>query len=185
MWPEIPPFRAIFPAPAGGAQPVFGGGASDAFVSLLTADLKALSPPTVIGIDFDGDGNRDILWRNHTTGDVAIWLMNGTSISSGAIVANVSLDWDIAGTGDFNNDGKADILWRNHTTGDVAIWLMNGTSISSGAIVANVSLDWDIAGTGDFNNDGKADILWRNHTTGDVAIWLMNGTFYQQRGHSG
>ena len=54
-------------------------------------------------------------------------------------MANVSLDWDIAGTGDFNNDGYADILWRNHTTGDVAIWLMNGTSISSGAIVANVS----------------------------------------------
>ena len=77
--------------------------------------------------DFNHDGNPDFLWRNHTTGDVAIWLMNGTTLSSGVIVANVPLDWDIAGTGDFNHDGQADILWRNHTTGDVAIWLMNGT----------------------------------------------------------
>ena len=56
--------------------------------------------------DFNYDGSADILWRNHTTGDVAIWLMNGKSISSGAIVANVPLDWDIAGTGDFNHDGR-------------------------------------------------------------------------------
>ncbi|HUD85110.1 MAG TPA: VCBS repeat-containing protein, partial [Xanthobacteraceae bacterium] len=30
--------------------------------------------------DFNGDGYADILWRNTTTGDVAIWEMNGTTI---------------------------------------------------------------------------------------------------------
>ena len=29
--------------------------------------------------DFDGDGNADILWRD-TSGNVGMWLMNGTSI---------------------------------------------------------------------------------------------------------
>ncbi len=33
--------------------------------------------------DFDGDGKSDILWRNSRPGEVAIWLMNGTSIASG------------------------------------------------------------------------------------------------------
>ena len=66
------------------------------------------------------------------TGDVGFWLMNGTAISSTLVpYAGVSLNWEIAGTGDFNNDGQTDILWRNKTTGDVGFWLMNGTAISS------------------------------------------------------
>jgi len=27
--------------------------------------------------DFNGDGKSDILWRNQTTGQVYVWLMNG------------------------------------------------------------------------------------------------------------
>jgi len=29
--------------------------------------------------DFDGDGKADILWRNSSTGENYIWLMNGLS----------------------------------------------------------------------------------------------------------
>ncbi|MGB7355462.1 MAG: NF038122 family metalloprotease, partial [Acidobacteriaceae bacterium] len=32
--------------------------------------------------DFDGDGKSDVLWQNSTTGQVEIWLMNGTTLSS-------------------------------------------------------------------------------------------------------
>ena len=32
--------------------------------------------------DFNGDGKSDILWRD-TSGDMAFWYMNGTTISSG------------------------------------------------------------------------------------------------------
>ena len=77
--------------------------------------------------DFNGDGKTDLLWRN-TNGDLAIWLMNGTQVSSGVDLGNVPTSWTVAGTGDFNGDGKGDILWRD-TSGNVAIWLMNGTSI--------------------------------------------------------
>jgi hypothetical protein len=45
----------------------------------------------------------NILWRD-TSGDVAIWLMNGTE-GSAAGVANVPTIWSIVGTGDFNGDG--------------------------------------------------------------------------------
>ena len=34
--------------------------------------------------DFDGDGKRDILWRDTTSGAVAIWFMNGTQITQSA-----------------------------------------------------------------------------------------------------
>jgi hypothetical protein len=127
--------------------------------------------------DFNGDGYSDLLWRD-TSGNVAIWEMNGTTILNQAtsFVGNVAGNWSVFGTGDFNGDGNSDILWRD-TSGNVAIWEMNGTSVLnvSTSFVANVPGNWSIVGTGDFNSDGYSDILWQD-TSGNVAIWEMNGT---------
>ncbi|MCY7277928.1 MAG: DUF4347 domain-containing protein, partial [Phormidesmis sp. CAN_BIN44] len=83
--------------------------------------------------DFNGDGKSDILWRSPSTGQVAIWEMNGTTLlpGTGYISNTPALTWQISGTGDFNNDKKADILWRNSSTGQLAIWEMDGTTLLS------------------------------------------------------
>ncbi len=132
--------------------------------------------------DFNGDGKADILWR-HTSGALAVWLMNGITFASGGSPGSVPVDWTIAGVGDFNGDGKADILLR-HTSGALAVWLMNGTAYAGGGSPGVVPVDWTIAGVGDFNGDGKADILWR-HTSGALAVWLMNGTALLSGGSPG
>jgi hypothetical protein len=127
--------------------------------------------------DFNGDGKADILWRD-TSGNVAIWEMNGTSVSNAnsSFVANVPRQWSIKGTGDFNGDGMSDILWQD-TFGNVAIWEMNGTSIlnANSSFVATVSSPWSIQLTGDFNGDGMSDVLWQD-TLGNTIMWFMNGT---------
>ena len=74
--------------------------------------------------DFNGDCKSDVLWRNPSTGQVYIWLMNGTAIAGNASPGSPTTDWVIEGIGDFNGDGKSDILWRNSTSGQVYIWLM-------------------------------------------------------------
>lgn len=137
--------------------------------------------------DFDGDGKSDVLWRNNTTGQMIIWLMNGTSMrwsmngisplpmASPGLVAD--LDWQIHSVADFNGDHKSDILWVNTVTGQVYIWLMNGLEATAIADPATVSdLNWRIQGLADFNSDGKADFLWRHNLTGDLCMWLMDGT---------
>jgi peptidase A4-like protein/VCBS repeat protein len=123
--------------------------------------------------DFNDDAKSDIAWRN-TDGDLAIWLMSGTTILSSPDLGNVSTTWSVVGQRDFNGDGYADLLWRN-TDGDLAIWFMNGTTVTSSPDLGNVPTSWTVVGTGDFNGDGRGDILWRN-SDGDLAIWLMNGT---------
>jgi fructose-specific phosphotransferase system IIC component len=133
--------------------------------------------------DFNGDGQADILWQNETTGQRALWLMNGIGggFTPASIVdlGHVDTNWQIAGTGDFNSDSKTDILWQNTMTGQRALWLMNG--IAGGftpASIVNlgyVDTNWVIAGTGDFDNDSQTDILWQNTVTGQRALWLMNG----------
>jgi hypothetical protein len=86
--------------------------------------------------DFNGDGKSDLLWRNDTTGQVYIMLMNGASISSAAVVyTEPNLAWKIVSQGDYNGDGKADLLWRNDTTGQVYMMLMNGLAVASQAYV--------------------------------------------------
>ena len=126
--------------------------------------------------DFNGDGKTDILWRNKSTGQNVVWLMNGVTWSSSAALQVADTNWQIVGTGDFNGDGKTDILWRNKSTGQNVVWLMNGTTYSSYAELMQASdTNWQIVGTGDFNGDGKTDILWRNKSTGQNVVWLMNG----------
>jgi hypothetical protein len=126
--------------------------------------------------DFNGDGYADILWRNTSTGDMAIWEMNGTTIinPSATGLGNVATNWNVVGVGDFNGDGMADILWQNTSNGNLAIYLMNGTTVTSSATFANPGA-YSVVGIGDFNGDGKSDILLRDGS-GDIAIWEMNGT---------
>lgn len=128
--------------------------------------------------DFNNDGKLDILWRNSTTGDNRVWIMNGTSfVSSTPLPPRVGTAWKIVGVADFNSDGKPDILWRNETTTENQIWYMNGVT-QLGATAALRSFGdnlWQVVGTGDFNGDVYPDIFWRNQTTGQNVVWYMKG----------
>jgi hypothetical protein len=125
--------------------------------------------------DFNGDGNSDLLWTN-TTGQVAVWEMNGPNlIGFGVAAGQMGSEWHIAAIGDFNGDGKSDLLWVNNAGGHAAIWTMNGT-VMSGFSLSNGAMgsEWSVLGSGDFNQDGRADVLWENFA-GTVDIWEMNG----------
>src|SRR5262249_10068578 len=84
------------------------------------------SPWAIVGQrDFNGDGYADILWRNGTSGQAVIWLLNGASVIGAGSPGTVTTDWAVAGTGVFNGDGFGDVLWYNTGTGQVVIWFLN------------------------------------------------------------
>lgn len=148
---------------------------------LLDAPIPAASSfphSSSLRADFNGDGHEDLLWRNSVSGQVVLWLMNGTTLSSAVTLANeTSLNWRIQGVGDFTGDNRADILWRNYTTGDNAIWVMDGTRLVSVEFLSPLrDTNWQAQGVADFTRDGRIDILWRNYATGQNAVWTMNGT---------
>jgi hypothetical protein len=46
--------------------------------------------------DFNGDGLADILWQD-TSGNIAMWYMNGTAVSQHVAAGSTSLVWTIQG----------------------------------------------------------------------------------------
>jgi uncharacterized repeat protein (TIGR03803 family) len=122
----------------------------------------------------------NVLLRNND-GQVAKWVMNGTTVQSGSgnVGVNPGSDWRIAGTADFNGDGQSDVLLQN-ASGQAAMWFLNGLTIQAGSGNAGINpgSDWKIVGTGDFNGDNKGDVLLQN-TNGQAAIWFMNGSAVQ------
>ncbi len=50
--------------------------------------------------DFNGDGCPDILWRNQTTGDVAVWYMHGNTLAAEQkFESSPDTSWDVVGVG--------------------------------------------------------------------------------------
>jgi hypothetical protein len=127
--------------------------------------------------DMNGDGSPDILIRNYTNGNNAVWLMNGTSFAGVAnLPALPDTNYRMAGGGDFNGDGHPDVVWRNQVTGSNAVWLMNGTSfVTIANLPALPNTAYRFNAIADYDGDGKPDIVLRNYTTGANAIWLLDG----------
>lgn len=146
--------------------------------NLTTIRLAVGYPKAVIsgGSSVDGNSRDDILWSNGSTGEQAVWQMNGTINESGAVIGSIPTEWSASGTGDFDGDGRGDLFWTNTDTGDRAAWLMNGPSIANNVYLSQVPLAWALSGVGDFNGDGRDDILWTNLNTGDRAMWFMSGS---------
>ena len=194
--------QIVFPGPAAWGEPITANFNGDFHADLLwqhtdgtvaiwlmqgdqTAGFSAkqtgfiLGPgtgwvPEFVG-DFDGDGRSDILWRHASTGDTAIWLMNGLAQKAGgtAIILPGSLGWTVTHVRDLDGDNKSDLIWR-HTSGATAAWLMDGIATKSGAVLLG-DPNWSVTHTLDTNNDLKGDLLWRNSATGQTALWQMNG----------
>jgi len=121
---------------------------------------------------------RTLVWRNKTTGQNFMWIMNGLSVASAGTVAPTIADasWQVKAVADLNGDGNADLVWRNQTTGQNIVWFLNGTTLLGASMLPTVAdLNWEIKGVRDFNGDGRADFLWRNKVTGENVVWLMNG----------
>ena len=145
--------------------------------------------------DFDGDGDRNILWRHTDSGNgtpLQVWFMENGLLATTGNICQTSTgscpheDWQILGVRDVNTDSVVDIVWRN-TNGTVHQWLMSGSIVTAQRTVTTVSAIWKFEGLGDFDVNGVPDILWRctastcsvggvQHPIGTPAIMKMAHT---------
>jgi YD repeat-containing protein len=135
-------------------------------------------PPIAQKSDFNLDGKPDLLWAQDSTRNLAVWLMDGTIMTSVAAPSPGQGDagQELIGTGDAYADGTADLFWRNTTTGDVTIWVMSGTNrVATQSISPQMGdPNWRAAAVADINGDTHPDVVWR-HSEGWVAMSTLVG----------
>ena len=151
---------------------------SSAFVESKFDDVMVDVPLDLV--DFNADGNPDLLWRHKTLGYDVVWYLDGVNYTGSAFLPTMAdADWEIAGVADFNGDGNPDLLWRHKTLGYDVVWYLDGMNYTGAAFLPTMAdADWEIAGVADFNRDGRPDILWRHKTLGYDAVWYLDGVTY-------
>jgi hypothetical protein len=102
----------------------------DGTVVNLTGGSKVLpSMPTSFALagtgDFNGDGIKDVVWRDNAANITRFWTFNNTgtptqTADNSAIVANSG--FQIQAIADINGDGRSDILWRDLVTDRSVLW---------------------------------------------------------------
>jgi hypothetical protein len=133
--------------------------------------------------DFDRNGKPDLIWRNGSTGQVAVWLMGGATGTAvqGFAWLNATGDpaWTVAGAADLDSNGTPDIVWQKEATREAVVWYMGGaqgTTVTGFAWLCGANPGWRIVALTDFDGSGVPDVVWQNDTTRVAAIWYMGGT---------
>ncbi len=162
------------------ATPAYSfGTATQAPNQSITAIPGGLACEGMVLIDFDNDGDLDIIVDNQNFGvDI---LSNNGSGSFTAVVATTGLptagtNGDFAGAADFNNDGYVDLCVRRG--GDSDIYLNNGNSTFTANGFNETASNGNKGGVcwADFDSDGDLDLFWTDGGTNQ--IWRNDsGTF--------
>ncbi|HEV2472065.1 MAG TPA: FG-GAP-like repeat-containing protein, partial [Chthonomonadales bacterium] len=104
----------------------------------------------VVGVaDLNGDGWPDLVFQNQSSGQLAYWLMYGTTKIGGGFFnpsSPGSISWRVVGVSDISGDGRPDLLFRNSSTGALAYWYLYGVDrIGAGLLSpSNPGPNWRI-----------------------------------------
>ncbi len=109
-------------------------------------------------VDFNGDGNRDLLWYNQTTGKLVLWFMDASVVRiTGQFTNPASVgnnNWRVLAVGDYGKGpggvyDTQDIVWQNDTSKKVVVWFMDlAGNRTSGTFISPDTLagGWDLVG---------------------------------------
>jgi alpha-tubulin suppressor-like RCC1 family protein len=131
--------------------------------------------------DMNGDTKPDLVWQHSTSGAVAAWILDGTTVTSRVSLNPGTIadtNWKVVGTGDFNGDGRIDLLWKHATDGSLIVWLMDGVNrtavqwLTPNRVIDN---NWTVAAVADLDVDGRVDIVFQHALDGRLVVWLMEG----------
>jgi hypothetical protein len=107
----------------------------------------------IVGVgDLNHDGHPDLVWQHQTSGQISVWLMNGTRMMSAVLISPSvvsDLNWKIKAIGDINGDGLDDLIWQNDASGVISAWLMNGTTMTASPLLNPYQItdtNWKIVG---------------------------------------
>jgi len=181
-------------------------------ITYVQTPMRAIFPSPLLDewrpiafCDINGDGTKDITWRNQNSGLIYLWPLGKTgellptyhAISTIGIEAN----WELLACGRFEGSGQgiipggsvltgdqtpatASFLWRNRASNQIVTWKFDTNGyIASGRVeflnfngnALVVPYGWKVTDVADLDHDGSDDILWMNQNSGQPVVWFMGG----------
>jgi hypothetical protein len=81
--------------------------------------------------DFNGDGRKDVLWRDQSGNVSRIWTFGADGRPTDVtLLAATDSRWQIDGVADMNQDGTSDVIWRNNNTNTLVIFGIRDAAFS-------------------------------------------------------
>jgi hypothetical protein len=131
----------------------------------------------LVGVaDLNGDGNHELVWRNHVTRQVGAWVMNRFQPARFVPYYSPPLSWRIRAIGKVDASNAQGLIWRNDQSGQTSFWKLNTSGEVASLPLPVGAAPWEIVGAPYFDGrNGLPEILWYNTQTGLVGIWRVNG----------
>jgi hypothetical protein len=125
--------------------------------------------------DFDGNGARDILWRD-ADGRLLAYLMRDRAVERAAVLATSGLaNHRVLGSADFDADGDAEIVLRD-PAGRIFFLEARDTNLAPIAALTEAKDGLQVLaetiGVGDFDGDGTPELL-RRRADRELEVWAV------------
>ena len=122
-------------------------------------------------VDYNGDGELDIVFCDYTGGDLHFVPGTATPFEFGPeVVMNVGGGPVDVASADFTGDGLQDLAVSRINQSDVAILRNEGGSDFVQVLAVPVGVSPNYLITSDFNRDGRADLVVSNASSGTVSV---------------
>ncbi|MBX7050476.1 MAG: tandem-95 repeat protein [Flavobacteriales bacterium] len=150
----------------------------------VTSLSGGINAEGILVLDFDNDGDLDILMDDHTFG---VDILSNDGTGNFTQVSNAATGLPTGGSGgdysaaaDYDNDGYVDVCVRRNTNDD--IWRNNGDGTFSSASFNQSASNSNKGGVcwADFDSDGDLDLFWADNATNQ--IWTNDGGTFTATG---
>ncbi|CAF1395548.1 unnamed protein product [Adineta steineri] len=159
---------------------IFLSNGDETFQTRMTSSTSPVfGGVTAVTIDFNGDGNLDLIIGGY---GLCVKFGDGTgSFSASSVVAADIVSTDMIMTGHFNDDDQLDLVVLHSYDANIKVLLNDGRGdfrlsieFSTGEYSRPESFTLS-----DFNNDNRLDLTVANTQKGNIDIFLqnINGTF--------
>jgi hypothetical protein len=144
-----------------------GSGGFGAPVSVLTG--SGTSPHALAALDFEGDGDRDLVVTLKGTNQVRVLINNGGVFTARAPLGVGGDEPRFLAVGDLDGNGRPDVVTSNRRSGDLSVMLNRAGTLGAPALYP-VDDEPRAVALGRLNGDGRLDIAVAGHDGRAIQI---------------
>lgn len=128
-------------------------------------------------VDWDKDGDRDIIARNDATNQLLLYPGRSQRAARAISPVVIGVGWagyTFFGAADWDRDGHQDIVTRNDTSGELMLYPGESVRRMSEVQPTVIGVGWKgytPFGIADWDGDGHQDIVTRNDASGDLMLY--------------